>query len=165
MKKQHLDLEAFRRKFVFNPETGLFYRRFSNGEVDCKPAGSVCKNSGYRYLCFAYRVFPASHLVWAFVHGELPEGVVDHINGVRSDDRPANLRLVDAFVNAQNRHGPARNRMVDLPIGVYPTRGGRFKASFVVRGIKHHVGVFDTVDEAESKYLEMRRLFSEGNTL
>ena len=165
MKKQQLDLETFRSKFVFDTEKGLFYRRFASGEVDEKPAGYVCKIDGYRRLCFAYYTFKAAHLVWAWVHGELPEGVVDHINGIRDDDRPVNLRLVDAFVNAQNRHGPARNRLVDLPLGVYPTQSGRFKASFVVRGVKHHVGVFDTAEEAESKYLELRRLFSEGNTL
>ena len=69
-------------------------------------AGSVagCPNSkGYinvhvdRVSCKAHR------LVWAMHTGKYPDGVIDHINGIRHDNRPENLRDTTIQGNAQNR--------------------------------------------------------------
>lgn len=47
-------------------------------------------------------------LIWVMMNGEIPAGLeIDHINGVRSDNRLKNLRMVTDRQNAVNRpRGP-----------------------------------------------------------
>lgn len=159
------DVEFLRRKFKVDPETGFIYKILANGSISKRPSGWVCKESGYRLLMVAYQQVRACRLVWLLTHGVQPVGVIDHINGVRSDDRPCNLRDVDLSVNAQNRQGPNRNRLIDLPMGVYPRGAGRFQVKLMVRGRHISGGTFACKDEAAAKYLTLRRKYGDGNTL
>ena len=47
--------------------------------------------------------YRAHRVIWALVHGEWPEGQIDHINGVRDDNRLENLRVVTNQDN-QKKH-------------------------------------------------------------
>ena len=163
--KLSTDLEFLRQRFKLDSETGLIYKVLANGSVSTKPAGGVCNETGYRSLSVAYQKVRSSRLVWLLTHSVEPKGVIDHINGDRSDDRPCNLRDVDLSINAQNRKGPNRNRLVDLPMGVYPGAYGRFQVKLMVRGKRISGGTFICKDAAAAKYLELRRLHGDGNTL
>ncbi len=70
---------------------------------------------------------------------------VDHRNRNKLDNRLANLRVGTQADNMANcsSHRDARSKHK----GVYPFRG-RWQASFMRQGIRHHVGTFDTEDAA-----------------
>lgn len=51
-----------------------------------------------KYSIFYHRV------VWLIVHGTYPKYTIDHINGIRTDNRIDNLRDVTFKCNCQNRH-------------------------------------------------------------
>ena len=89
-----------RLRLMVNPESGQVYGR--NG----KEVGAV-QPTGYRRVgawvngkcvnCQAHRV------VWEAVNGEIPDGLfINHINGVKTDNRIKNLELVTMSEN--NRH-------------------------------------------------------------
>jgi hypothetical protein len=68
---------------------------------------------------------------------------VDHINRCKADDRRENLRFVtrsENIVNAQ-RNDEAFN-ITERPSGRYQVRVGR-------DNFRHHIGVYDTIEEAE----------------
>ncbi len=53
--------------------------------------------NGKVILCYAHRV------VWTYFNGEIPSGLeMNHINGVRTDNRPENLELVTHSENIKH---------------------------------------------------------------
>lgn len=95
--------------------------------------------------------------------GKWPELPIDHINGVKDDNRWLNLREVPTKVNLQNRHKPNVTNSTGL-LGVFP-RNGKFKAALWSDGKSRHLGTFDTPEEAHQKYLEEKRKLHEGCTI
>lgn len=71
-------------------------------------AGSV-KPNGYLRIVFDGRGYLGHRLVWFFVHGVWPDKQIDHINGERSDNRIANLRLATCTQNLGNARKPSHN--------------------------------------------------------
>lgn len=60
-------------------------------------------HSGYIVVRVAGKLQQVHRVVWELHFGEIPEGMhIDHINGVRCDNRIDNLRLVLPSVNTRN---------------------------------------------------------------
>lgn len=88
----------------YNPETGkLFWNKTMNGRVlQGSEAGSI-NSSGYVTIGYEGVSYQASRVIWALVTGKQPEGLIDHINRDRVDNRFVNLRDVEEIVNRRNR--------------------------------------------------------------
>lgn len=101
-----------RELFHYDPETGIFIRRKSTsnrvkvGDV----VGSLSKTSGYVRICVGSRLYKAHQLAWIYVHGSAPDRPLDHVNGVRSDNRIGNLRQANKQQNSANSKTNTRNR-------------------------------------------------------
>ena len=68
-------------------------------------AGSVAgfiDVAGYRWAKVNKIRYAVSHLVWLYVHGDWPDGEIDHVNGVRDDNRIGNLRDVSRLIQVKN---------------------------------------------------------------
>lgn len=111
-----------------------------------RAAGTV-RHDGYVQIALFGRFFAAHRIVWALVNGALPYGEIDHINGVRADNRPANLRLVTRSQNRMNSR--ARGKW---PKGVHRTRNGTFAAQIKRDGVTTYLGCYATPEEAHETY-------------
>ncbi len=100
----------------------------------------------------------AHRVAWAIYYGAWPEGQIDHINRVKSDNRIANLRVVSAAGNAANRSSSVGKP--DNEIGVFPTRLGRFRASISVGGKSKYLGTFENKGDARAAYLTAKSEYS-----
>jgi len=67
-----------------------------------KRAGSVM-GRGYRQVAINACLHKEHRVIFALHHGRWPEQVIDHINHVRNDNRPINLRDVSHAENSRNR--------------------------------------------------------------
>jgi hypothetical protein len=89
----------------YNKETGVFTRKIStsNGANAGDVAGTI-HSSGYKKIRVLGVKHPVSahRLAWLYVYGELPNHI-DHINGIRSDNRIKNLRSVTQQENNLNK--------------------------------------------------------------
>lgn len=153
-------------KLHYVPETGQLFKLVGPSgrkKISTQQAGGV-DSDGYRNLCVDYADLFAHQIVWLIETGEYSTKILDHINGVKDDNRFSNLRETTNTENCQNRKGPNRGKAHGLPLGVYPS-GRRFYASIRVNGQTKKLGTFDTPEEAASIYLETRRLFFATNTL
>lgn len=140
------------RCLTYSPDTGEFVwlRRPEmpaswNGKWAGKPAGNV--DQGYVRIGLFGRRFKAHVLAWLIMSGEWPGGEVDHINRVRNDNRWVNLRLANDHQNACNRSLRSDNSTGHVGVTIRPDTG-RYQASICHLGRKHHIGVFDTIQEA-----------------
>ena len=127
--------EALRQLLDYDPETGsLAWRErgvelfpaktFARSAALCrlwntryagKPA-FTCASDGYMTGSIGGQNYKAQRVIYKLTHGSEPDQV-DHLNGIRSDNRLANLREVDVGGNARNRRRPSNNR--SGIIGVY----------------------------------------------
>lgn len=73
-------------------------------------AGSFDKSDNYWKIHGLGHHYKAHRLVWFLLNGSIPKGMsIDHINGVRSDNRIANLRVVTHHMNSMNRSKSKNN--------------------------------------------------------
>jgi len=133
----------------YDPETGVISRinypvSRLNGPV------SRTDRHGYVVVQFRHRDYFAHRLAWLAVHGSIPDKAIDHINRVRTDNRIVNLRVATVAENACNRL-PSHKRN-DLPKGVTLHATGKFQARIGVARKNHHLGIFDTPEDAHLAY-------------
>lgn len=82
----------------------------------------------------------------------LPPGAeVDHINGDRLDNRRSNLRPANDSQQQANRR-KNRNNTSGYKGARYHKAAGRWIAEIQVQGQRHHLGLFDTAEEAAAAY-------------
>lgn len=96
------DIDSLRATLLYDQDAGKFYnlRKLGCGDAP-RPLGSVGKR-GYAKVYFGGRCYPAHRLAWFYVTGQWPELDIDHINGVRHDNRFCNLRAVTRKQNREN---------------------------------------------------------------
>jgi hypothetical protein len=139
----------------YDHTSGVFTR-------DGRVAGTVGAN-GYAYVRFEGKPHLAHRVAWLLVHGQMPSGHIDHIDGNPLNNAIANLRDVDRFTNMQNRRNPRKGSTTGL-IGATPCKG-RFRASIMVAGKQRHIGVFDTAQQAHEAYIQFKREKHAGCTI
>lgn len=107
--KSTLTAERLRHLLDNSPASGVFIWRISPsprvkpGEI----AGAV-NDRGYIKIKIGGKHIPAHRLAFLWMTGQEPTDQVDHINGIRSDNRWGNLRLATPSQNQWNK-GPQWN--------------------------------------------------------
>lgn len=166
----NLSHERLLAELDYNADTGVFvWRERRKGQRPDRVAGTRhsagyitinLKRHGVGAIHFAHR------LAWYYVHGRWPEGVIDHINGDRADNRIANLRDVSPSINGQNRKGPQSNsRSGVLGVSWKACRSRWLAQIRTGTGSTKVLGTFRTKEEAEAAYLAAKRQLHDGCTI
>lgn len=158
---------AFVEAISYCPETGEFrwlVKRAPRAKVG-DLVGTVMR-SGHRRIHAFGQMILAHRLAFLYMTGAIPDGDVDHINGVRDDNRWANIRPATKAVNAQNRRHPNRNnRSGSGYIGVTRHGDQKWRASIGVGGKQTYLGLFETAEAARDAYIAAKRIHHEGGML
>lgn len=75
-----------------------------------KRADSVKNSAGYSVVTIFNRHFAAHRVAWFLTFGRHPQGVIDHINRDKRDNRLCNLRDVTQADNARNMSLSKKNK-------------------------------------------------------
>lgn len=160
-----LTAERLRELFFYNPDTGIFTRRRAIGNVK---AGKICASrdtAGHIHFRVDKRMYSGHRLAWLYMNGDWPEHHIDHINGIRDDNRISNLRDVTPNVNAQNIKKPRAHSKTGL-LGVsWKHACKKYVAQIQVDGKVRHLGLFDDPNEAHEVYLQEKRKHHPGCTI
>lgn len=153
MAKTDLTAERLREALHYDPETGVFTRRASpyRPDLEGKIAGNK-RTDGYWAVVLDRNVHFGHRLAWLYMLGVWPTKQVDHINGVRDDNRFANLREATNSENQQNRKTNV-GRSESSRGTRHRKKEGRWAAVIDVDGQRKSLGYFDTQEEARAAYV------------
>jgi hypothetical protein len=150
MKNADLTAAEVRRLLSYNPNDGQL--RWKHDQTNGAVAGSIAGSratTGYIRVTIFRKSYAAHRLAWIHAHGHWPTQIVDHINGVRHDNRACNLRLASPRQNAQNK-GVAANNTSGSPGVRYRADQDRWVA-YIKHGRRQvQVGSYRSRSEAEA---------------
>lgn len=135
---------------MYDPETGLFHRRTASRKG---PVGSVVggNTKGYTMLWVDGVKYRAHRVAWFLFHGDAPLQMIDHINGDKSDNRIANLRLATTAQNQFNKTKAKNNTSGFKGVG-YHKCTGMWQAQIKAGKSYAYLGLFPTPQEAHEAY-------------
>ena len=131
---------------TYCPATGHLRWHISRAKcAEGQRAGTLCK--GYLRIQIDYVFYGAHRLAWLLSHGQWPTMGLDHINGIRDDNRLANLREATPQENARNRCLGRPNKSGKT--GVHPLKGrGLWGAEIGLDGRNIKLGRFQCLSDA-----------------
>jgi hypothetical protein len=119
-------------------------------------AGSVSK-SGYIYLSVDRKILLAHRIAWALAYGDWPNGHVDHVNGVRTDNRLCNLRDCERASN--NANSKLRKDSSSGFKGVsFSKKMNKWYGQIRANGRLYYLGSYHTPEEAHAAYVNAAKL-------
>lgn len=167
--------ELCRQLLRYDPDTGsLYWRKRGDEHFSHCPSGQnkrianswnaawagkpITSKDGHGYIIariFALH-FKAHRLAWAIHYGFWPEGQIDHIDGVRSNNRISNLRDVPQAENQRNMKRPRHN--TSGVSGVYFCKiTGQWRAEVRSHGVRHRLGRFLHIEDAKAAVARKRQ--------
>ena len=147
------DAEFAREMFDYDPETGIVTRKISRfSSLVGTPIGRMDRTGyirhGFRWWGQRYNV-SIHRLGWLIHHGEWPKDQLDHINGIRHDNRLVNLREATQAQNNANTRMYKNNKSGYKNIKWEPERK-RYGVFIRYDNKLHRLGRFKTLEEAIS---------------
>jgi hypothetical protein len=135
----------------YSPETGELRWRVNRGKCKAGRLIACLNGSGYIIVRIDDKLLRAHRVAWAMTHGEWPSLEIDHINGVRNDNRIVNLRLASRFQNMQNTGKPTTNKSGFKGVS-WHARANKWQAYIRANGKSYSLGLFVDPEEAHNAY-------------
>jgi hypothetical protein len=146
----------------YDPDTGELRWLQKRGKIRAGTVAGTINKYGYVALGVFKMPCLAHRLAWLLTYDEWPEGHIDHINGVRHDNRIANLRVATQLVNTQNRHAANKGTRSGLIGASWKTKIQRWVAQIRHGGKLHHLGYFESAESAHAAYIDAKRRLHVG---
>ena len=137
---------------IYDKETGVFcWNKSRRGVVVNKNLG--CDNGfGYLRITVLGKSYYAHRLAWFYIYGKWPKDQIDHINGIKNDNRIENLRDLTNSQNAQNKLKAKVNSNSKI-LGVsWHKKAKKWQAFICIYKQNKYLGLFSDIKDAEIAY-------------
>lgn len=114
-KTNYIDPEQLRAQVHYDPLTGNFSRKLPGRRNNAGHVYTTRYPGEYRHVPLNGKSIRSGRAAWVWMTGEQPD-IIDHINGIKHDDRWCNLRNVTESENQRNRvsHRKKNGTFVEL---------------------------------------------------
>jgi len=149
----NMDQRYLKSVLKYSCDTGLFkWQIVTNSRIHIgMVAGTKNHPSGYVYIFIDKIKYLAHRLAWLYVHGEFPQNCIDHINGVKSDNRIINLRDATRMENSCNR-GKNKNNTSGFKGVSFYKNSKKYHAEIRGNGKRKRLGCFTCPKAAHEAY-------------
>ena len=144
-----LNAETVRQIFDCDPETGRLTWRVYRPKCPIGAEVGTLHHKGYRRVLYNWRSYGVHRIIWLYVYGEWPKDQIDHINGIRDDNRITNLREATNQQNQWNR--PVKKGATTGIKGVRRHQKG-FQVSVQKDGREQYIGYYSDAEVARAAY-------------
>lgn len=147
--RDDLSSDLIREMMDYDPLAGEFRWKVSRGRHARigRVAGHFDTSDGYIKIGINGTRYGAHRLAWLYATGQWPKHEIDHINGVRDDNRIVNLREADD--GQQARNAARRKDNVSGKRGVcFDDKSGKYLSYIDFNGERTILGKCDTLAEA-----------------
>lgn len=162
---RYLQQKEVRSLLDYDPKNGQFlwkprqptHRGASvfNSRRAGKAAGTT--RGGYLMICIFGVWYRAHRIAWVYMHGEIDNRLqIDHINGVRDDNRICNLRVVTAKENGKNQKRPTTNTSGVIGVS-WSKHRKKWLAQIKIEGKAINLGGFDRKEDAVRRRMESEK--------
>lgn len=137
-----------------------------NKTNDCWLWIAATDSHGYGQMWTEPRKQPAHRISWQIANGPIPAGMfLDHLCFTHLCVRPAHLRLVTNKQNHENRPGAQANSSTGIRGVGWSKAAKKWRARVKHFGIEHHVGLFESIADAEAAVIAKRNELYTHNSL
>ena len=160
-KEKKLSFEKAKEMFDYNPDTGLLFRKTGSKYINHIHINSFVgwkTPNGYMRVSVNNFNYNVHRLIWLLMTGKWPEHQIDHINGIRNDNRFCNLREA---TNSQNSANSSRRLNFAGYRGVYKDHK-KWRAQIRFNNKTISLGTYETPEEAHAAYVaKAKELFGD----
>jgi hypothetical protein len=144
--------ERLRELLHYDPETGMFTWRVNRrGTAKAGTHAGRLNPNGYRDIMINGKRYKEHRIAWLYARGVMPTNLIDHINGIKDDNRIENLREATKSQNSANRGKP--NSSTSGCKGVSWSKAAKkWKAQIGTHCKKIYLGVFTNIEDASAAY-------------
>lgn len=117
-------------------------------------AGKIAGTDSHGYLQarVSGKHIRVHRIAWIMTHGDIPANLqIDHINGVKSDNRIDNLRLATNADNQCNSVSRSNNTSGTRGVSFHKI-SGKWVAQISIGGRVKNLGAYDTIGDAAQVY-------------
>ena len=136
----------------YNANTGMFTRIKSGQGIRFGSIAGRIKPSGYLYIGLQRQEYYAHRLAFLFMTGTFPSNEIDHINGVKDDNRWFNLREATPSENKCNI-GKYNNNTSGFKGVSWNKVSKKLRADIQHMNNRIYLGLFDSPESAHQVYI------------
>ena len=129
--------------YTYNPETGKIFG----------VKGKEIKSTNRYIIITGNKKFKGNllghHFAWYMSYGNVDYEMLDHINGIKTDNRICNLRISNKYKNQWNRFDEVKGYTFDK-------RRNKWKSCIRYKGKVIFLGLYKTEEEARQSYLSSK---------
>lgn len=152
-----LTQDILKELLTYNPITGVFTWLVNIGAARVGGHPGIINSKGYLTTFINKKHYSMHRLAFLYMTGSIPE-FVDHINGIRDDNRWENLRPANIKQNGWNRKINSNNKSGYKGVH-FQKCSGKWVGQVRVGDKKVRVGTFNSAEEAAKEVMLAREKY------